>query len=238
MSVKKKKKKKLHRKLDFLIIHDSFFHWSMQHAQLHVDIVSFFPLRFDTAAWDETGRGEKKTKKRASSLGCDTARGLGGDTVTRWCYSNLSGRQSYAETEGLMSQFIMEWIWMCCRHPFACLWKAWMGTAQETGKKKKKKKKFRAQVQRSAFVHVGRCKMEKQIPGLHNWAAIWMTFPFLLCLNNGESGSGWEDVSLCKQCFFCFLFFLSHSTHCRLLSPVFSNDTEPIGWEKIISSQA
>lgn len=170
----------------------------MQHA-----LSTWTSSAFSSQIWHSCMQRERGKENQTSSLGCDTARGLGGDTVTRWCYSNLPGRQSCAETEGLMSQFIMEGIWMCCRHPFACLWKAWMGSAQETGKKKKKeKKKFRAQVQRWAFVRVGRCKMEKQIPGLHNWAAIWMTFPFLLCLNNGESGSGWEDVSLCKQCFF------------------------------------
>lgn len=73
-----------------------------------------------------------------SNLGCETARGLGGDTVTRWCYSNLFGRQSYAETEGLMSQ--SSWSEFGCRQyvlpSSICMpLKSWMGTAQETSKK-------------------------------------------------------------------------------------------------------
>ncbi len=115
---------------------------------------------------------------RRSNLGRETARGLGGDTVTRWCYSNLFGRQSCAETEGLMSR--SSWSEFGCRHcvlpSSICMpLKSWMGRAQETSKKL-----FRAEVQRWPFVQIGRCKMEKQILGLHNWAAIWMTFPFLL----------------------------------------------------------
>lgn len=56
-----------------------------------------------------------------------------------------------------------------------------------------------------------------------------MTFPFLLCLNNGESGSGWEDVSLCKQCFFSLPI---QRTAGFPPPPVFSNDTEPISGVK------
>lgn len=114
------------------------------------------------------------------NLGCETTSRLGGDTVTRWCYSNLFGRQSYAETEGLMSQ--SSWSEFGCRHyvlpSSICMpLKSWMGTTQETSKKL-----FRVQVQRWPFVHIGRCKMEKQILWLHNWAGIWMSFPFLLCV--------------------------------------------------------
>ncbi len=77
-------------------------------------------------------------RKQRSNLGCETARGLGGDTVTRWCYSNLFGRQSYAETEGLMSQ--SSWSEFGCRHyvlpSTICMpLKSWMGTTQETSKK-------------------------------------------------------------------------------------------------------
>lgn len=60
---------------------------------------------------------------------------------------------------------------------FACVWKGWPGPAQETSKGNIQG----AGTKTASFVHIGRCKMEKQIPGLHNWATIWMTFPLLLC---------------------------------------------------------
>lgn len=97
---------------------------------------------------------------------------------------------------------------MCCRHPFACLWKAeWVRP-----RKPVKKKIFRAQVQRWPFVHNGRCKMEKQIPGLHNWAAIWMTFPLLLCaLTMAIQDLGGSTCRSTNS----FFSFLPHSTHGR-----------------------
>lgn len=161
-------------------------------------------------------------RNQRSDLGCETARGLGGDTVTRWCYSNLFGRQSYAETEGLMSQ--SSWSEFGCRHyvlpSSICMpLKSWMGTAQETGKKKKI---FRAQVQRWPFVHIGRCKMEKQIPGLHNWAAIWMTFPLLLCaLTMAIQDLGGSTNS--------FSFFFPAPFNMLQGFPIFSDHTEAIG---------
>lgn len=76
--------------------------------------------------------------KQRSDLGCEATRGLRGDTVTRWCYSNLFGRQSYAETEGLMTQSTWSEFgsWHYVLPPSICMpLKSWMETAQETSKK-------------------------------------------------------------------------------------------------------
>lgn len=72
------------------------------------------------------------------------------------------------------------------------------GSAQETSKKW-----FRVQVQRWPFVHIGRCKMEKQIPGLHNWAAIWMTFPFLFCVLTMAAQDLGGSTCCSANSFFC-----------------------------------
>lgn len=149
--------------------------------------------------------------KQRSDLGCEATRGLCLDTVTRWCYSNLFGRQSYAETEGLMTQ--STWSEFGSRRyvlpPSICMpLKSWMETAQETSKKL-----FRAQVQRWPFVRIGRCKIEKQIPGLHNWVPIWMSFPFLLCVLTMAI----QDMSGSTCCSTNSFFFRPHSAHWRLL---------------------
>lgn len=91
-----------------------------------------------------------------------------------------------------------------------------MGTAQETGKKL-----FRAQVQRWPFVHFGGCKMEKQIPGQHNWAAIWMSFPFLLCVLTMAIQDLGGSTCRSTNSFFCPI------QHAAGFS-VFSNDREMV----------
>lgn len=96
---------------------------------------------------------------------------------------------------------------------FACLWKAeWVQPRKPVGKKR-----TGPQVQRWIFVCIGRCKMEKQIPWLHNWAAIWMSFPFWLCvLTMAIQGQGGNTCHSANRglFFLFFFFFLFHSKHC------------------------
>lgn len=143
-----------------------------------------------------------------SNLGCETARGLGGDTVTRWCYSNLFDRQSFAETEGLMSQsheVNLDADIMCCRHPFACLWKAeWVRPRKPvkyySGPRYKDGPLCTSEGVKWKSKFLG-CTTER----LFEWVSL------SCCLNNGDSGSGWEYALLYKQ------FFLSHSMQYGLL---------------------
>lgn len=211
-----------HRSDLFFKIVYSIRHWFLQQTELCTDSLTRLS---DLVSWPGHVIPPKvcmPMRNQRSNLGCETARGLGGDTVTRWCYSNLFGRQSYAETEGLMSQ--SSWSEFGCRHyvlpSSICMpLKSWMGTSQETSKKNYSGPK----VQRWPFVRIGRCKMGKQIPGLHNWATIWMSFPFLLCdltMANQDLGGG--TCCSTNSFFFC-------PTHDTAGLSIFSNDNEMVG---------
>lgn len=63
--------------------------------------------------------------------------------------------------------------------------------------------------------------MEKQIPGLHNWAAIWMSFPFLLCVLTMAIQDLGGSTCRSTNSFFCPI------QHAAGFS-VFSNDTEMV----------
>lgn len=99
----------------------------------------------------------------------------GRDAISRWCYSNLFGWQNYAETEGLMTQ-VIQWIWI----PAIRVTVGHLHSFEKLNGSQPRKPVHNysgCRYKGGPFVYIGRCKMEKQIPWPHNWAAIWMSFP-------------------------------------------------------------